>query len=380
MVRARPIARSGCSALLLATALAASSAAAQTGPDEMAANSWWAAPNSAMAAVAPTPGQFAGTWGVVGPAAVISAWGGAALDTARLRLVLWGGGHADYYGNELYAFSIQTLTWARLTDPFVDPVLDQEVNADGTPNSRHTYGGLAYLAHADRFFGQAGSLAGVGSARCDRTWVFDLAGSSWTDRAPATSPGGGFGCTATYAPDSGKLWWGACAASFAGLWSYDDDTNTWTKHNDDNFYEHTSAYDSTRGLLVVVGNGEVFAYDVRGQSYTRQAWSTSGGDAFIARSAPGLDYDPVADRIVGWHGGPVYALDVEARTWTAFNPPGAPATTNNGIYGRWRYVPGVNAFVVVTDIDANVHFYKLTDGGALPTDPAPAAPGNLVVD
>src|SRR5688572_2431081 len=147
---------------------------AQTTPSSMPADSWMAAPNSRMRSVAPANGQFAGTWGVGGPAMVIAAWGGGALDTKRNRLILWGGGHADYYGNELYAFDIPTLKWARLTDPTVSPVMDQEVNADGTPNSRHTYGGLAYIAHADRFFGHAGSLAGVGFARCDRTWTFHL--------------------------------------------------------------------------------------------------------------------------------------------------------------------------------------------------------------
>src|SRR5881394_4000718 len=33
---------------------------------------------------------------------VISAWGGAIADTSRNRLILWGGGHSDYAGNELY--------------------------------------------------------------------------------------------------------------------------------------------------------------------------------------------------------------------------------------------------------------------------------------
>src|SRR5687767_9547569 len=89
-----------------------------TTPDQMPANTWLSIPNSKMMSVAPTNGQFAGTWGNVGPRAVIGAWGGAALDTERNRLVLWGGGHNDYHGNELYAFDVLTLKWQRLTDPF----------------------------------------------------------------------------------------------------------------------------------------------------------------------------------------------------------------------------------------------------------------------
>src|SRR4029079_157760 len=151
-------------------------------PGTMAPDTWMTVPDSRMRAVTPTNGQFAGTWGVGGPGMVLAAWGGGAVDTQRSRLILGGGGHADYYGNELYAFDILTLTWSRLTDPFVNPVMDQEVNADGTPNSRHTYSGLAYLEHADRFFGQAGSLAGIGFAKCDRSWTFDFVAKKWTDR------------------------------------------------------------------------------------------------------------------------------------------------------------------------------------------------------
>src|SRR5262249_44143633 len=34
---------------------------------------------------------------------VIKAWSGGMADTARNRLIVWGGGHNDYYGNEIYA-------------------------------------------------------------------------------------------------------------------------------------------------------------------------------------------------------------------------------------------------------------------------------------
>jgi len=346
-------------------ALCLLSALAQTSPSSMAADSWMAAPNSKMRSVAPTNGQFPGTWGVGGPGMVIAAWGGGALDTKRSRLVLWGGGHADYYGNELYAFEIATLKWSRLTDPFVHPVMDQEVNADGTPNSRHTYGGLAYLEHADRFLGQGGSLAGVGFATCNRTWTFDFDAKKWTDRNPATTSGGGFGVNCSYDPSTKKVWW--CKA---GLWSYDYDTNTWTKHNDDPFYYHSSTIDSKRGRLVIVGNGLVCSYDIRNGNFMKETWTTTGGDAFVAKGNVGLDYDPTLDRIVGWRGGSPYILDPATKVWTTGTATGAPPEGMNGIYGRWRYVPSVNAFVVVTGIDSDVYFYKASSGGGTPT-PSP---------
>ena len=47
----------------------------------------------------------------------ITAWTGAAFDKRRQRLLVSGGGHNDYGGNEVYAFSLMDLKWLRLTDP-----------------------------------------------------------------------------------------------------------------------------------------------------------------------------------------------------------------------------------------------------------------------
>jgi len=228
---------------------------------------------------------------------------------------------------------------------------------------------MAYLAHADRFLGQGGSLAGVGFAKCDRTWTFDFDAKKWSDRAPATSPGGGLGLTCAYDPQTKKLWWGG-----KGLWSYDHDANTWTKHLDDEFYYHTGALDTKRGLFVVVGNNKLAAYDVRAAAVAKLAWPTSGGEALMAKSNPGFDYDPVTDRFVGWGGGAPMRLDPATQTWTTGSATGAAPEGSNGIYGRWRYVPGVNAFVVVTGWDTDVHFYKASAGGAAPAPVPPSPP------
>src|SRR4030095_5830911 len=63
----------------------------------------------------------------------------------------------------------------------------------------------------------------------------------------------------------------------------------------------------------------------------------------------------------------------DTKAWTAGSATGAPGEGSNGVYGRWRYVPSVNAFVVVTGIDDNVYFYKASSGGG--TTPPPPNPG-----
>ncbi len=321
----------------------------------MTPDSWRFVPGTAMSRVAPDPAKFPGIQGRMGPDAVVAAWSGGAFDTKRNRLVLWGGGHTDYYGNEVYAFSVDTLAWERLTEPNPKPSLNNELNADGTPNGRATYNGLAYDAHADRLFAFGGAVAGNGFASCKSTLTLDFDARTWSVRRPAgTVPPPQLGCNASYDPATRKVWWG----QNSGLYSYDYAADRWTKHNDDKFYYYTSAVDTKRGLWIVAGNGEVFAYDLRNGNPVRQAWKTAGGDALIKKGNPGLDYDPVRDRITGWAGGAVYTLDPETKAWMAHDSPGAPAPTPNGIYGRWRYVPSVEAFIVVTAAGGDLHFYK----------------------
>jgi hypothetical protein len=329
------------------------------------ANSWIEVPKSALMRVAPKSGQFPKTWATCGPASVVMAWCGAALDTKRDRLVVWGGGHADYHGNELYAFDVQKLAWQRLSDPFPNPVKDQEVNADGTPNSRHTYGGLAYLAHADRFFGLGGSLAGVGFAKCDRTWTYDFDARKWEDRQPGGKlPGGGFCLGCAYDPVSKKLFFGS---EHNGLFAYDYDRNTWGQFDKEPVDGLGLAVDTKRKLLVGAGRGRLVFYNIGRGDFKQQNLKIPGGEDVVrAGNAAGLDYDPVSDRIVGWAAWvpeKVYALDLDAKRWEVRETEGGPKvapSARNGVFGRWRYVPSVNAFIAVSDANANVFFYKFT--------------------
>jgi hypothetical protein len=336
----------------MAVASAGAAPVARPSVSRMAPGTWLAVPETKMAAVAPDAAAFPSTRGTSGPGAVIGAWSGGAFDSRRGRLVLWGGGYSDYAGNELYAFDVGALSWRRLTDPTPKPRLNEEANADGTPNSRATYNGLAYMAHADRFFALGGARAGNGFG-CATPWTFDFGAANWsTLPTSGSTPASGLGAVCSADPATRKLWWG----DSSGTYSLDGDR--WTKHSSDDWYYFTGAIDPKRGLWILVGNGKVYAVDVRGGVASRQAWTTTGGDAFIAKTNVGLDYDPKRDRIVGWAGGPVYTLDPETKIWTATDAPGAPSPTPNGIFGRWRYVPAVDAFVVVTAIDQDVHFFK----------------------
>ena len=68
----------------------------------------------------------------------------------RGSLVLTGGGHGDYFGNEVYVFDLATNRWRRINNPSLaldgtnaetDPRFNKVYAeyGDGTPGSSHTY-------------------------------------------------------------------------------------------------------------------------------------------------------------------------------------------------------------------------------------------------
>src|SRR5262249_55208648 len=72
--------------------------------DSLQAGQWFQVPNSNLSAVLPNPLPPGN------PVNIMAAWSGGAYDTTRDRLIIWGGGHADYAGNEIYVFDVNSLT------------------------------------------------------------------------------------------------------------------------------------------------------------------------------------------------------------------------------------------------------------------------------
>jgi hypothetical protein len=339
--------------------------------------SWYEVPDTPMREVCP-PNYFGGKdyefhYFCTG---VISAWSGGALDTLRNRMVIWGGGHNDYYGNELYVFDINQLRWERLTDPDLDFEYGQisvEKHASGNPTARHTYGGLAYIAHADRFFSHGGAVTGDTPGGGDRVWTFDFETLEWEDHGLDRMN------TVTredehtvYDPISHNIY----VFNLSELYRYNFDLNQWTQLDDDQitWYALGTTIDTKRNLLISVGMGYVSVYDLNAQTHQRQLWNTSGGNEIVNAYAPGLEYDPIRDRVVGWAGGDIYALDIETKQWTRVSAPGGPGGNDNGIFGRFRYIPKYDVFFAVTDVDDNVFFYKPAEGDLEPI------PGDLNLD
>jgi hypothetical protein len=339
--------------------------------------SWYAVPDTHMRGVCP-PNGFGGKDYDFNfhCSSVIGAWSGGAYDTLRNRMIIWGGGHNDYYGNELYAFDVNTLAWDRLSDPDLDFELYQdcrETHASGNPTGRHTYGGLAYIAHVDQLFAHGGSLACGPGETSLKTWTYELSSSTWDERA--LGPMGEWSRAdeySVYDPVSQNvyLFW------HSELFLYNYDQDRWRQLDNDQISWLASgvAIDTKRNLLISVGNGYVSVYDLNDQNYERQHWSTTGAEELVNAYAPGLAYDPLRDRIVGWAGGDIFSLNVETKQWARSSVPGGPEKRVGDTFGRFRYIPEYDVFIAVTHVDEDVFFYKPAAGELDPI------PGDLNLD
>ena len=102
------------------------------------------------------------------PYKIIETWSGFAWDSNRGDLIIYGGGHHAYSGNDVYRWHSSSLQWERaalpsqitqLPNTFAWTAIDG-VNA--APTAAHTYDNNIFLPIADRFLTWGGALYDTG--------------------------------------------------------------------------------------------------------------------------------------------------------------------------------------------------------------------------
>lgn len=344
---------------------------------------WYEIPNTKLRSVAPPPlntttgGQFPN---------LVSAWSGAAFDTTRNRLIIWGGGHNDYYGNEVYALNLNGVpSVERIKDGVVSSFAFDEKAGGCTapisplqPQARHTYGFIQYMANVDKMwtFSRAQNCNSKG-------WMLDFSTLTWEILNPAaTSAANTPFITSTfvsdYDPNTGKVF----TTDLGKLYTFDPLTGIYTAVGSASGSVVNSSVsmviNPVRRIAYLFGGGNSSKFDISGNgSYNRVSLSTTGSTAIVNGKNPGLAYDPVTDQIVGWAGGDtVYSLNLDTNVWTAHTYPGGPGAAQvNGTYGRWRYSAAAGVFVLINSVDKNAYAFRLNNSA---DTQAPTAPINLV--
>ncbi len=369
----------------------------------------------------------------------IIPWSGGVIDDNNQTLVVWGGGHSDYAGNEVSALNLNgTPSWQSITAPtmpvpfvwdgneweglqpyFVRAADGGQYQSGASPSSRHTYNSLQYVPYQNKLYSFGGAVAN-GGFLSQETWNLDLGSAAWTLVGPPYSITPGYPTTA-YDPNTGhiimhdKSW---------TLYDYNPATNAWTTlstayHVDDGT---TAVVDPVNNLFVVVG-----AYGTPGNTgypsvpvsesiqvypltapYAMQTWSDPSCD-IIYRDG-GLAWDSALGLVVGYPGGgnQVYLLNTGPQdVVTAFgtvpshkcldvpistnpspvlgtdypqNPEGLTIGANLGIFGRFGYYPSLDTFAMVNDRTKNAWTMQLTGGGSSPNFAMSVAPSLTIAE
>lgn len=311
--------------------------------------------------------------------ALTEASSGAAFDSRRGRLLVWGGGGNRYGGNAVYAFDTRRLQWQQVSARSQWQEGDPESGyyRDGLPWARSTYDSLEYVPGEDALC----AFGGKALYQATRTTLQNLdclrlETGEWfrLEDVPARIS---YGVMTAWDPVSEKVWMHS-AGGRGHLLSFDAAARQWSSHGDRSsdpwVSRMTGAIDPKRRLFVAVGGdaggepGGIMLWDLaEGETAARRV-QTTGDIAITAAKSPGLVYDSDLDRLVAWMGGTdLYALDLDSLVWqrieagVAAGAAGPGEAPSAGTFGRFRYVPDQRAYVLVNAVDENVHLIRLAD-------------------
>lgn len=319
--------------------------------------------------------------GYTGPVSVMDAWSGAAYDTKRDQLLVWGGGHMDYAGNEVYAFDVASLTWRRLDEPSRETPQNVPYYPDGRPTARHTYNNLQYVEQVDRLFS-----IGVSSGWGDKSYAgrevdaFDPAARTWSRRTSMPT-GAGYDSITALDAVSGMIF--RHPGARGPLQTYDAVNDRWIAPSSTSvgfeLIGGAGAVDESRGLAVFLGKPDgVISWSTKDPDVGARRMAVAGTPLESANN-PGFVFDRVGGTFVMWNGGPeVYLLDPADWSWrrvdvAAGNSVVPTPPNKTGTYGRFQYVPRYDAFMLVNRTGDNVYFYKLART-SLPSTPGTSNP------
>jgi hypothetical protein len=364
----------------------------------------------------PCPLNNCGYSGTSGLKSVMIAWTGGAFAAGFSELgglLVHGGGHRAYYGNEVYAFNLDTLMWQRLNDPW-EPApgargwISNDVPlgptgswsegeyAPGIPASSHTYDNVEYLpaALAGNRRGALVRLTGTsngayGGGFSGRSHAFDLDTRRWrrySVNLTTKAEGGGDGNAVCFDPTRKRFW--AIGRYYSTVTRYlDIPTRTWHSvrategegHNAG--YNMSGAYHPALDLFVVVFHPLNVEGPERGRLWAMSCAEPERGWFRIQQEgprplgpAPGLEWCPPLNCMVSY----------EARGSTRINKLYAPArnpltsswrweeeeiggdapagrTTGAGHYSRFRWAPRAGCFIWADGIRQAVQAWRPRD-------------------
>lgn len=328
-----------------------------------------------------------------GGEAVFTAWGGGIITEqgvyngstflAEPAMVVFGGGHTDYGGNELYALAklqSDTPIYLRLRDATSPAPTNVNFDGSGNPVSRHTYQTISWVGGTRNWLFSAGALFRYTDASSHLVGHYaNLDTSSPNTNNPwnqvASMPGGGgAGNITCWDSVNDVVWFNGLAANQVGY--YDPSVNSWSDAGFKSPSAGTNAHsaiDTTRGLWFAVwaGSTAVQGYNVSAKSVSSDYYTVNTtGTAPPSGDNKSILWDPIDDRFVVWAGGnTLYYLTPpttnpgqggNAWTWSSQTYTGStvPSAQTNSTFGRFAYLSDPRCYVLWYDAVTDPYFFR----------------------
>ena len=371
----------------------------------MPPNSWKALPFTQMKDVCPLP------YDRYACENVMAAWSGGAYDQKRDRMIVYGGGHADSWYNNIFAFDLPTMQWYRLSEmstgtgsepglgwrdirvescgfypkgeislpssvmkgAYVDgDMCDTHIVASQLdyqqPRSSHTYGKVFVDRLNDRYCYMGGSYYPSAQTSSTRVVCFDPVARSWSRAADQPTNVGGSGQTAE--DRLGRIWY--LTNTSGPIARFDPSANAWSTfggvHGDAG---GGADIDRSRGhyyALAPVDDGKSvlrkwdLAQPGAGSVRVRPTEVTDAIDTPSGLGTrPGFVYADDKDRFYAWGGGrDIHVFDPTSQRWTRHQATGDDPGDQQrwGTFGRFRYSAARKVFVLTNRTTQNVFIYK----------------------
>lgn len=329
--------------------------------------------------------------GNTGLAGVMNAWCGGALASgygAKGSLIVHGGGHQDYYGNEIYAFDLNTRHWSRVTNPYKGPFnwgYSTGTFPDGSPVSPHTYDQVEYYPPTNSFLRLRSEKDNVGGNNVGVAHMFSFDDKRWIHSPSNSSNHYQSGGWSAFDSKRNVFW--AEAGGGSGVFTRfdpkvangDGTQGQWTNYGlKVGGMDAQAAYSPVQDAVIVANfrsSDGVFGINVADPSSSAVKLK-EGGSGPSKDSQSGWEWSDIRKAFLYWRsGGSVYEFkssggDWRTSTWnwsniTSGSNGSVPAANTSqyglGDYSRFRVMRYSNAeiAVVATRIDGPVYAFRV---------------------
>jgi hypothetical protein len=331
-----------------------------------------------------------------GQRGVLTNWNGGALATGygtHGGLLTYGGGHAGYYGSEVYVFDLALRQWKRVTDPFPGPISFPYASTtypDNSPLPPHTYDYVDYHPTTNSFVlmrGTQDSYANSNITSKAIVHMLDLDTGKWRRSRQNGSLGMHSGGITCYDRVRDNFWVLGASSTTNQLTRFnpnvtnsDGTVGSFTNYAPPKIeIDGGAECDPVNDIFVYTQfrySGQVYAVDLKNPAAPRVALKETG-DIPVKSGGNGWAWSDKRQAFLYWRrGAGVYEFklvdgDWATGTWRWTNLTSSAnsvvpqdMTTDNGVYSRFRVATwgDEEAAVVVNRHDGPVYAFRIPSG------------------